>query len=134
MEARKFELQQFSCTARYLHSVKSIDTPGDRNFHLSLTCKNDPASPIALSFSKKRGNYSNELYKISLTCFFHPTTIALRVNIIMCFRGCSLPHRDQQIQISNWRISKVSKVNNMNERSSRRERSKFTTAGGWGAL
>ena len=32
MEAQKFKLQYSSCTARHLHSVKSIDTPAIGTF------------------------------------------------------------------------------------------------------
>ena len=45
MEARKFKLQYFSRTARYLHSVKSVDTPAIGTFISTPHAKMTPDPP-----------------------------------------------------------------------------------------
>ena len=47
MEPRKFKLQYFSRTARYLHSVKSVDTPAIGTFISTPHAKMTPDPPIA---------------------------------------------------------------------------------------
>ena len=48
MEARKFKLSYFPRTGRYLHSVKSVDTPAIGTFISASHVKMTPDTPIAL--------------------------------------------------------------------------------------
>ena len=56
MEARKFKLSYFPRTARYLHSVKSVDTPAIGTFISTPHAKMTPdPPPIALTDIGGRG-------------------------------------------------------------------------------
>ena len=60
MEARKFKLQYFSRTARYLQSVKNIDTSAIETFiSASLAAMTPNPTPITLSI------FEPEIYKIN---------------------------------------------------------------------
>ena len=69
MEARKFKLQYFPRTARYLHSVKSVDTPAIGTFISTPHAKMTPGPPpyrlkfLALASSQSGTNLILELQK-----------------------------------------------------------------------
>ena len=69
MQAWKFKLQYFSRTARYIHSVKNVDSPCNWDFHLSLTWNNDPGSLITYCFLTQVRIYSQQTLKFLILTY-----------------------------------------------------------------
>ena len=61
MEARKFKLQYFSRTARYLYSVKSVDNPAIGTFISASLAKMTPDPPYRLVVKRQKSHSENNL-------------------------------------------------------------------------